>query len=184
MPRYRSSYNTKQKTARLIYEPALQGYSLAFSYDAAIVEFIKKVIPSHKRTTSGPPAWTWFFGSEYYDIVKTLFDGHSEYKLTIVTQAEVEEMQARQAETRNTWRPAEFSIETELQKFESLLCPVDTKSPNGDFSKELRNWSRVEATRNYRRAAILYHPDKGGDPVKMAELNNTWALLKEGYYIK
>jgi hypothetical protein len=172
----------RQKTARLIYEPALQGYSLSFSYNAAIIEFIKKVIPSHKRTTSGPPDWTWFFGSEFYPIVKTLFDGHPEYKLTIVTQAEVEEMQARQAETRSAWKPAEFSIETELKKFHDLLWTVDTVD---DVTPEdVKNWTRVEALRNYRRAAIHYHPDKGGDSVKMAELNNTWALLKEGYYIK
>lgn len=183
MPFY-TRHTAKQKEARLIYEPSIQAYSLKFSYDQSIINFVKKIIPSHKRTTSGPPDWIWYFGEEYFDFVKTLFEGLRDYKLTIVTKDEVENLRRKQEECRNTWRPAEHSIEDELRKFETLLCPVDHIGQNGDFSKELRNWNRSEAFKAYRRAALFYHPDRGGDATKMAELNNTWALLKEGYYIK
>jgi len=173
MPPYR------KQTARLIYEPSLQGYSLSFTYNETIVEFVKKAIPSHKRTYD-PATKTWYFGAEYFDIVKTLFDGHRNYTLTIVTQAEVEQkMREAEEASQHSWAPAQYSIEAELQKFASLLSnhvivPVDV----------VKNWSRAEAVKNYRQAAMKQHPDKGGDPAKMSELNSTWAILKEGYYIK
>lgn len=188
MPFY-TRRTAKQKEARLIYEPSIQAYSLKFSYDQSIIEFVKHIIPAHKRTTSGPPDWIWYFGEEYFDVIKTLFEGHREYKLTIVTKDEVEEMRRKQEECRNTWRPAEHSIGKELQKFRDILVSIPGILPLGSYEfttpmKIIENWNKVEASRAYRRAAIALHPDRGGDAVKMAELNNTWALLKEGYYIK
>lgn len=177
-------YTNKKKTARLIYEPSLQGYSLSFSYNRDIVEFIKKAIPSHKRTTSGPPDWTWYFGSEYFDLIKLLFDGHREYTLTIVSENEVKKKLEEAQNTQSSWAPAQYSIDAELQKFVQLLLPVSI-GKNGDFDKEVKNWTKNDATKAYRRAAMFYHPDRNnGDGSKMSELNSTWAILKEGYYIK
>ena len=174
----------KKNTARLIYEPSLQGYSLSFSYNAAIIEFVKKAIPSHKRTYD-PATKTWYFGSEYFDIIRTLFDGHRNYTLTIVTQAEVEQkMREAEEASAHNWQPAQYSIEDTLQQFVQLLLPVSIDK-NGDFDKEVKNWSKNEAVKAYRKAALFYHPDRNkGDGSKMSELNSTWAILKEGYYIK
>ena len=172
-----------KKTARLIYEPSLQGYSLSFSYNKDIVEFIKKAIPSNKRTYD-PASYTWYFGSEYFDLIKLLFDGHCEYTLTIVSEDEVKKKLEEAQRTQSSWHPAQYSIDDELQKFIILLLPV-TVGKNGDFTKEVKNWTKNDATKAYRRAAMFYHPDRNnGDGSKMSELNSTWAILKEGYYIK
>lgn len=173
----RYTRTAKQKEARLIYEPSIQAYSLKFSYDQSIIDFVKKIIPAHKRTTSGPPDWIWYFGEEYFDVIKTLFEGHCDYKLTIVTKDEVEDMLRKQEECRNTWRPAEHSIDEELKKFANLTGYTHQLT-------EVKNFTRDQALKVYRKACLYLHPDRGGDAVKMAELNNTWALLKEGYYIK
>lgn len=178
--------SAKQKEARLIYEEALQGYSLKFSYDKGIIEFIKKTIPSNKRTTSGPPDWIWYFDASYFDIVKLLFDAHRDFKLTIVTKDEVEAMrQKHEQESQHVYRPQEYSIEVELKKFTDLLRLLPNIVTNGNFTNEVKNWSRDEAIKAYRKAAMLLHPDRnGGDGSKMSELNSVWGFLKEGYYIK
>lgn len=174
-----------KKTARLIYEPSLQGYSLSFSYNKDIVEFIKKAIPSHKRTTSGPPDWTWYFGSEYFDLIKLLFDGHREYTLTIVSEDEVKKKLEEAQSNQSSWAPSQYSIDAELQKFYGLLSYVDTNNGASFTLDQVKNLTRNEAVKAYRKAALVYHPDKNqGDGSKMSELNSTWAILKEGYYIK
>lgn len=181
-------YTSKKKTARLIYEPSLQGYSLSFSYNKDIVEFIKKAIPSHKRTTSGPPDWTWYFGSEYFDLIKLLFDGHREYTLTIVSEDEVKKKLEEAQNNQSSWHPAQYSIDTELQRFSNLLVTGNVIPPmdnNQSLLDKIKNITKSEAIRLYRKAATVYHPDRnGGDGSKMSELNSTWAILKEGYYIK
>lgn len=182
------SYRNNKKTARLIYEPSLQGYSLSFSYNKDIVEFIKKAIPSHKRTYD-PTSYTWYFGSEYFDLVKMLFDGHREYTLTIVSENEVKKkLEESQQASQSSWHPAQYSIEDELQRFSNLLVtgniipPIDN---NQSLLNKIKNITKSEAIRLYRKAATVYHPDRnGGDGSKMSELNSVWAILKEGYYIK
>jgi len=175
-------YTRHKQTARLIYEPSLQGYSLSFSYNEAIVEFVKKAIPSHKRTYD-PTTKTWYFGSEYFDIIRTLFDGHRNYTLTIVTQAEVEQrIKETEEASQHQWAPAQYSIEDELKKFTEL---VSVYSDYISIPLEvIKNMTKAEATKVYRKVAMKLHPDKNGDPKKMSELNSTWAILKEGYYIK
>lgn len=180
------SKSAKQKEARLIYEPALQGYSLKFSYDPGLVDFIKKVIPSHKRTTSGPPDWIWYFPSEFFDIVKVMFEGHREFKLTIVTEEEVlNKIKEQEESSRSDWRPREYSIEDELKKFYNILWPLPINNGQGLTLEQVKNYNKNEATKVYRKASMLIHPDRnGGDSTKMSELNAVWAILKEGYYIK
>ncbi|AFU25612.1 small T antigen [Alphapolyomavirus apaniscus] len=34
----------------------------------------------------------------------------------------------------------------------------------------------------YKKKSLEYHPDKGGDPEKMARLNSLWSKLQEGVY--
>lgn len=180
MPSYR---NTK-KTARLIYEPSLQGYSLSFSYNKDIVEFIKKAIPSNKRTYD-PASYTWYFGSEYFDLIKLLFDGHREYTLTIVSEDEVKKKLEESQSNQSSWHPAQYSIDAELQKFYELLSYVDTNNGASFTLDQIKNLTRNEAVKAYRKASLVYHPDRNnGDGSKMSELNSTWAILKEGYYIK
>jgi hypothetical protein len=173
----------KKHTARLIYEPSLQGYSLSFTYNKTIVEFVKKAIPSHKRTYD-PTTKTWYFGSEYFDIIRTLFDGHRGYTLTIVTQAEVEQkIREAEEESQYSWAPAQYSIEDEIKKFTLLLCDVKTLDTWIGIDV-VKNWDKVTATKMYKKAARWFHPDTGGDASKMSDLTSTWSILKEGYYIK
>lgn len=176
-------YTRTKKTARLIYEPSLQGYSLSFSYNESIVEFVKKAIPSHKRTYD-PATKTWYFGSEYFDLIKLLFDGHREYILTIVSEDEVKKKLEESQSNQSSWHPAQYSIDAELQKFWILLKESKIWQENITLDG-IKNITKDNALKWYRRAAMFYHPDRNnGDGSKMSELNSTWAILKEGYYIK
>lgn len=172
------------KQATLIYEPTLDAYSLKFDYDKPTHDFLKKVIPAHERTTSGPPTWTWYFGRKYYDVVRTLLESGHKFKLTIVSEDEVRKLQEEQSRVRDTWQPTtqQYSLDEELRKFYALV------PHNGTSYDEVRNMSRSDAQKLYRRGAFVYHPDRNNGSTsaatQMSELNRVWNLLKEVYYTK
>lgn len=188
------------KKATLIYEPALQGYALKFDYDKDVLDFFKKIVPAGKRTVSTQTVgmfrnrrtgkdepkveWTWYFGEEYFDIVKHLFEAHRSFDLKIISREDVENLRKSQEEYRQNYvtTTQSYSIDDELRKFHSLVVS------NGTSLDEVKNLTRDEALRYYRKAAFTYHPDRNrGDIVaeeKMTELNRTWSLLKEVYFTK
>jgi DnaJ family protein C protein 3 len=70
------------------------------------------------------------------------------------------------------------SIHSRLQKAEKLLKLSKTK----DYYKVLgvsRQADQKEIQRAYRKMAREYHPDKGGTPEKMAEINEAFGVLKD-----
>lgn len=178
------------KKCTIIYEPSLDGYSLKFDYDANALNFLKKVIPSHLRTSSGPPDWYWYFGRDFFEVVKTLFEGLQDkykrkmYEVRVVSEVEVKKLQEEQANASHSWTPStrSVSIDEELHKFYDLV------PHNGTSFDVVRNMSLDEAKKLYRKGANVYHPDRNnGSPSaasKMCELNEVWSLLKEIYYLK
>jgi curved DNA-binding protein CbpA len=42
-----------------------------------------------------------------------------------------------------------------------------------------RTATREDARAAYRRLAAQHHPDKGGDPARMAEINQAWDQARE-----
>lgn len=187
------------KKATLIYEPALAGYSLKFNYDADVLLFFKKAIPSHLRkgerkvvgtyfdrrsgTEKQKTEWTWYFGEEFFDVVRLLFEGHRLYKLKIVSREDVERMQQQQQEASHyVSSTQQISIEDELKRFYALI------PHNGTSYEQIKELSRSDAAKYYRQGAMVYHPDRNHGSIaaseKMAELNTVWNILKEAYYIK
>jgi DnaJ family protein C protein 3 len=70
------------------------------------------------------------------------------------------------------------SIHARLQKAEKRLKLSKTK----DYYKVLgvsRNADQKEIQKAYRKMAREYHPDKGGTPEKMAEINEAFGVLKD-----
>ncbi len=191
MPRYsNSSYNTKE--AQLIYEEALQGYCFRFikGFNKTVIDIIKTGIPTNDRKTDGPPEWKWYFGEGYFNIVKMALDAAG-FTTKIVTKADIEDLRSKQAEAQQNnqhmYKPAGVSIPEILNKFIFLVTGtgaiIDVN--NGDYNLDPKDWSRTQALKAYRKAAIKLHPDlNNGQDVGMSELNSTWAILEKGYYIK
>lgn len=187
MPR---PYNNHAKEALLIYEEVLQSYKFKFvrGFSRQVIDIIKTGIPTNERTTSGPPDWEWYFKEQYYPIIKIALDGYG-FVTKIITKEDIEKLKAQQAEQQNKvpnygqmFKPAGYSIDNELNKFQHLLVLALNA---GITLQEVKDYSKEWATKYYHKAAIQFHPDKNnGDASRMYELNTTWAILKEGYYIK
>lgn len=190
------SYNNHAKEALLIYEEVLQAYKFKFvrGFSRSVIDIIKAGIPTNERTTSGPPDWEWYFKEQYYPLIKLALDGAG-FVTKVITREDIEKLKAQQAEQQaqnqnkvpnygQMFKPKAYSIEDELDKFYHLLNPVWESAYGFLTLKALKEWDRTTAIKFYRIAAGFWHPDKGGDAKRMSELNTTWAILKEGYYIK
>lgn len=181
------------KEAQLIYEEAVSGYAFRFTkgFNKTVIDIIKTGIPTNERTTNGPPEWKWFFGEKYFDLIKFALEGAG-FTIKIVTKEDIDRLRAEQAQHRknnqNLFKPAGISIDVELQKFSNLLVTANAfpAQPNNNILiEEIKKLTRELATKAYKRAAQFYHPDKNpANAASMSELNSTWAILKEGYYIK
>lgn len=185
---------THTKEALLIYEEVLQAYKFKFvrGFSRPVIDIIKTGIPTNERTTSGPPDWEWYFKEQYYPLIKLALDGAG-FVTKIITKEDIEKLKAQQAEQQaqnkvpnygQMFKPKAYSIEDELDKFYHLLNPVWESAYGFLTLKALKEWDKTTAIKFYRIAAGFWHPDKGGDAKRMSELNTTWAILKEGYYIK
>jgi len=186
---------SEMREATLIYEESIQSYCFQFTkgFNKSVVDIIKAGIPTNERTTTGPPEWKWYFAEKYFTLVKLALEGTG-FTIKIITKEDIEKLCQEQAKHQEEAKQyymklAGVSIEDELQKFLKLIppgtIPEDLKPGTMSRLDIVKNWNRETATKIYRKAAILLHPDRnGGKDVGMSELNSTWAILKEGYYIK
>lgn len=183
--------SNSHKEALLIYEEVLQSYKFKFirGFSRPVIDIIKTGIPTNERTTSGPPDWEWYFKEQYYPLIKLALDGAG-FVTKIITKEDIEKLKVEQAEQQKNippnhgqmFKPAAYSIDNELNKFQNLLVGASQTSIT---LNEVKNWTKDLATKAYRKAAQYYHPDKSPALAHMmSELNTTWAILKEGYYIK
>lgn len=182
------------KEALLIYEEVLQAYKFKFvrGFSRQVIDIIKTGIPTNERTTSGPPDWEWYFKEQYFQVVKLALDGTG-FVTKIITKEDIEKLKVQQAEQQKNIPPnynhmfksAGYSIEDALSKFAALLSKANENKGQMFTPSAIKTWDRNVAVKFYRGAAIKLHPDaNNGQDVGMSELNTTWAILKEGYYIK
>jgi DnaJ-like protein len=182
-----NNYSTREAT--LIYEEAIASYCFQFTkgFNKSVIDIIKAGIPTNERTTTGPPERKWYFAEKYFNLVKLALDGAG-FTIKIITKEDIEKLRQEQAKHQEEakqyyMKPAGVSIDEELQKFYKLIVPPEI-CPIINF-EQIKNWTKTEAVKAYRRAAMFYHPDRNPNAAKqMSELNSTWAVLKDAYYIK
>lgn len=142
------------------WDGSIMAYRARFPFKQAAVEFLKKNIP-HSERTWDDQAKIWTFTEGYLDGTVKFFQiafGNSE--VAVVTREQTEKAQ----------QPRQSISVSKLNTTDGMLA---------EFMRLLP----YEAARAaYRQAAILLHPDKGGNMEDMSKVNALWTKIQKDVY--
>lgn len=142
---------TPIKKVRVYWHPDAAGYCLEFPFDQRFIDGLKHFIPYSYRTYDSTTK-IWAVAESHLETVLELMR-HMEWKPTVVTRKEVEE--------KNPYH-GDVPLEKVALAFFQLV-PQDVM------------------TKAYKHAALMLHPDRGGNGTDMAALNAAWTRLQEVY---
>lgn len=145
---------------KIWWDADMQAYSVTSPYNKGFVELLKQ-IPASDRAYNDQTK-TWHFSEKYLDFVKKAVDmawpGSSP---SVITK---DQTRAKTTSSSGTHRaPLAADIDTALAEFMKTL-PYEA------------------AAKAYKHAALLLHPDRGGDMEKMAKLNSLWTRIQTEVY--
>lgn len=165
----------KRQNISITWDTSVSAYRIKMNYDEDLVKLIKQYVSAQHRVWE-PQSKTWLIEEQYFDALRDLFNalqpGHVTVEPRYVTERKLRDAEARFKDSLPKTKDTP-SVEDARREFYSLskelgvgMGPIE----NVDFDYEKRL---------YRKMAILLHPDKGGDSVKMARLNTCWKVLQE-----
>ena len=152
---------TPQPQARLWWNSSISAYHFVSPYNEALKDALLKAIPASDRNWN-PQARVWTITERYADPLRNLLTVMG-VNHTYVSKTQVEA--AQQTASRTSANTA-----SGLHKIDDVKC---------DFIKALPYEAALKA---YRHAAILLHPDRGGDATRMSALNIAWQRIEKEVY--
>lgn len=158
MPPYSGSSSPRDARCRIWWTPELKLYQISAPFNRDLIEFLKRTIPAGRRHFDDQTKF-WGFGEEYLKPVRLLVE--------------------------RLW-PGGVKVETkeDATRQANTAARLAKKSPS-DMSAEFLALLPFEAAQAaYKKAAILFHPDRGGDPSKMTQLNSLWDRIQKEVYKK
>lgn len=138
-------------------------YAVKCEYQPNFIEFIKAKVPASDRAWD-PQAKTWFVKDAWFEVLHDLAQQLWPGATAVITRAQAELAWKQQEDARAAALFAQR--QAVLGPFESALL---------DFCS-LCDADALRAARN--KMAIALHPDKGGDPERMARLNASWYIVE------
>ena len=155
---------------RIVWDLNTQAYLINLGSDArlkAYVEVLKQSVPSGDRSYDSDTR-TWFVKEGYGEglrlLAQSVFGIHN---VSFVSRTVAEQQQANFVPLHGP------TVEQVVGEF--LILTGFDKQVKLDYDT---------AKRAYRRTALTLHPDKGGDAVKMARLNEVWKRVEKEYFKK
>lgn len=155
---------SSNQTALMYWDPSAESYRLRAPFAPALINFLKKSIPSDKRYWE-PTTKEWVFDRIYFDAMKFMVDRMWPGS-KVITEAEVAAAEAE--------RPRNFTMTTEVVNAEARfleLCGLKTLPHD-----------HREARRYYLISVKKHHPDMGGDAALAAELISCWGKIEKEVY--
>lgn len=136
-------------TPTLTYDSARDVWFARVPYNQAWINDFKYQVPGQARSWDGTQK-VWIYDPMFHPAVKTLCDIH-------------------------------FKGYKEATPPPPPPPPPSTASASAshEYFKFLRLCSKEALKKLYRDSALTYHPDRGGDPAKMAELNVLWQKISK-----
>jgi hypothetical protein len=148
--------------AKIWWDVSIKAYRLQCDFKPQLVDFLKKNIPVSDRTYD-PQTKIWTFTEQYLDGVKKLMDLlYGQNNIAILSKAQVESSTGQNYNNKPSVG-TRTSIDVDLTEFMKLL-PFDI------------------AQTAYRKACLIFHPDRGGDMEKMSKLNALWTRIEKEVY--
>jgi len=130
-----------------------------------VVALLKSSIPSGDRDYD-PKTNFWYMKEQYGEAVRGFVGAVYGIGSVSFTSKTVVEQAQQQAPLTLPSTP----IQQVVNEFVALVGDKDA------------SFSYVSAKKAYRKASLAFHPDHGGDPSKMARLNELWSRLKGEFY--
>jgi len=141
------------------WDESVMAYRARFPFNKQVVDFLKQAIPHSERSWDQDQK-LWTFTEAYLDgTVKFFHIAFGTSEVAVVTKEQTEK--ARQK--ANTGVVRITGIDSQLVEFMKLI-PYEA------------------AKEAYRKAALLLHPDRGGDMEKMAKINALWTKIQKEIY--
>lgn len=139
-------------------------YVISSPYNQKLVEGLKALIPSGDREFD-PTTKFWYLKEQYGEALKML----SENMFGVGNVSFVSKTASEQS-----------------QKAQQAYIPPAMSATLGSNERAMINFIRLipydAAKKAYLIAASSLHPDKGGDPSKMSELNSVWTQIEKEVY--
>lgn len=157
---------------RIWWNPTIQAYQLTLPhYNQQFIEALKRLIPASDRDFDTETNF-WVISERLFSPVKMLAQAiwHKPEQVEIEDRATVEAQERAVPQL-----VSRASLVGDCNQFLALVGIQFSGTPADNFIKT----SFVACQTAYRKAATQLHPDKGGDAVKMAELNDLWARIKK-----
>jgi hypothetical protein len=150
---------------KVIHDTELDMYELSFKYDPALINLLKGAIPSSNRLYN-PDTKTWTLDSIAWKKFEPI--GRSAGYLFVVSSKKIE----------HSYNPEDFFYyhsEHSSSSNSETTASIAAKL-SGFLGVTITSQDISELKRLYRVKARELHPDFGGDPAKMSELNRLWTL--------
>jgi len=166
-------YSGQQQTPQcsFTWDVPRQAYAVTAAYQPNFIEFIKAKVPGSDRVPDYDPVTRkfkcWYIREAWFDVLNELAQQLWPNAVSVLTKDAAEAAWQAQEKARTDALAAQRAavlgpFEAALLDF-TALCDVDA----------------LRAARN--KMAIALHPDKGGDPDKMARLNASWFLIESEF---
>jgi DnaJ domain len=164
-----------------VYDPTLDVYRLTFDYQGwnkqhkTFLDVLKRVIVPSSDREYNPVTHAWLIsaqnkqGKDYFDLIAPLLD------VTFYPVFKFSKQEASKYTYSSSQTGPQISASEYINRFNKIVVEIglETLTDNTDLPT---------ATKIYRRAAMLLHPDKnpGNEEVaeKMSILNEAWTSIK------
>lgn len=157
---------TTSKRAEIWWDTAVKAYRLKADFNQGLIDWLKSQIPYSDRSYNEIPSKIhpgktdkiWTFTEGYLDGVKKFCElAYGKQNVVCLLRSQVEASQSSSTVNRVD------GLESACVEFMKLL-PYEA------------------AQRAYRQAALVLHPDRGGNMEKMSKINSIWTRLEKELY--
>jgi len=153
---YSSNPFQPRTQVRIWWDATLQGYCITSPWNQQFVDTIKMLVPSSDRAFFDDKKM-WCFSEKYLDGIKTLCE--------------------------RLWGQGSVVVITKTQSQQTTSsAPIAKASINDAMAEFMRVLPYEAALKAFRHAAMMLHPDRGGDMTKMSLLNTAWERIRKEVY--
>jgi hypothetical protein len=147
---------TPTSPVRIWWDASISAYHLTSPYNKDFKDTLLGLVPASDRSWD-PATKIWTFTEKWLQPTINLAETVLRTKPQVVTRKQVEQAASSPATSQN------IPIDTVLVQFMRAI-PYEA------------------AQKAYRTAAMLLHPDRGGDMAKMSAVNSAWSRIEKEIY--